>query len=1069
MKWLLSFIIFLYCVTCSAQVIVNPVFDRTDSPSFHIDKIEILKDSTLVHISYFAEENSWANISPDTFLEDVNSGEVYKILKSEGLPFGPEKREFENNEKCKFKLVFPPIDSSNIYNFIEDSTKSAFNIYGIDLSKNLNGCFEVRDYEYNDSMALKCMEDSDYTGAIRYELIAIKAVEYLYGRKSSQYASWASALSWVYQCNKDYKESIEWHSSAISIWQSLPYDFRPDIAKAYSNLLYCYAMLKDFDNAIRCGENSINIRREIWGRGDPRYAYYLYYVATIYHDIGREADAILLTKESSTIYKKLIETNHSDYIEYLRSYLATISNLTAYYNSTINPKETLKLGQEAFGLLDKLNVDCSRMLGAIYTNYSTALAVNGQLAEAMRYIVKAKETLECAGLSDSRDMASVLSVMGDNYKVNNDTLLAVKSFKEALAINEKVYGKDFPDNASILERLADLCWDLGDFDLSIEYYSQAKDIIVKHYGDKSIHYADIINTLVTHKYLLNRYGFESFSDDFTSLLYLSYDITKNYIESSLFYLEENKRLDFITGKNNLFASIIPYMSSELRTDSLNALAYNVLLTTKGFLLGAEKEYRRTIVQLGDGNSQEMLNDRKGLYEMIYKQEQRDITDRTCNIDSLKNLLRNKEMELSLFLRNKGCNYKRNITWEDVQINLNNREYAIEFGYFDHSDSETLYYALVLSNSMQSPIFIPLCDESKLKNILSNPDKCIDELSEVIWNPIAPHLLNAEIIYFSPAGLLNSIPIEYFPINTKRKAQNDISIYRLSSTRELVNRKISNRIKNAVLYGGLNYTVKGKNVSYTDSITLNSRIPINHISRSIVDSISNRGGFDPLYSTMIEIDSISKIMSDKSVSNVKFVENEGSEDSFKRLSSQDVNCIHIATHGMYIGVNEVNEKKDILNLRFVNLNATDMKNDNALDRSFLVMSGGNMLLYRDSIPLEIDDGLLTAREISLMDLHNADLVVLSACQTGLGDIDSEGVYGLQYGFKMAGVKTILMSLDKVDDEATRILMVEFYRNLMSGQSKPQSLKNAQKFLRSVDNGKYDKPKYWASFIMLDGLN
>ena len=72
MKWLLSFIIFLYCVTCSAQVIVNPVFDRTDSPSFHIDKIEILKDSTLVHISYFAEENSWANISPDTFLEDVN-------------------------------------------------------------------------------------------------------------------------------------------------------------------------------------------------------------------------------------------------------------------------------------------------------------------------------------------------------------------------------------------------------------------------------------------------------------------------------------------------------------------------------------------------------------------------------------------------------------------------------------------------------------------------------------------------------------------------------------------------------------------------------------------------------------------------------------------------------------------------------------------------------------------------------------------------------------------------------------------------------------------------------------
>jgi CHAT domain-containing protein len=63
----------------------------------------------------------------------------------------------------------------------------------------------------------------------------------------------------------------------------------------------------------------------------------------------------------------------------------------------------------------------------------------------------------------------------------------------------------------------------------------------------------------------------------------------------------------------------------------------------------------------------------------------------------------------------------------------------------------------------------------------------------------------------------------------------------------------------------------------------------------------------------------------------------------------------------------------------------------------------------------------------------------------------------------------MSLDKVDDEATRILMVELYKNLMSGHSKHQSLKNAQKHLRSVENGKYDNPKYWASFIMLDGLN
>ena len=134
-----------------------------------------------------------------------------------------------------------------------------------------------------------------------------------------------------------------------------------------------------------------------------------------------------------------------------------------------------------------------------------------------------------------------------------------------------------------------------------------------------------------------------------------------------------------------------------------------------------------------------------------------------------------------------------------------------------------------------------------------------------------------------------------------------------------------------------------------------------------------------------------------------------------------------------------------------------------------MSGGNILIHRDSIPENSDDGILTALEISHLDFKDLDLVVLSACQTGLGDTNSEGVYGLQRAFKKAGANTILMSLDKVDDEATQILMVEFYKNLMGGKTKHQSFKDAQKYLRSVENGKYDNPKYWASFIMLDGLN
>ena len=85
-------------------------------------------------------------------------------------------------------------------------------------------------------------------------------------------------------------------------------------------------------------------------------------------------------------------------------------------------------------------------------------------------------------------------------------------------------------------------------------------------------------------------------------------------------------------------------------------------------------------------------------------------------------------------------------------------------------------------------------------------------------------------------------------------------------------------------------------------------------------------------------------------------------------------------------------------------------------------------------METEDGILTAEEIAGMDLSNTDLLVLSACQTGLGDVTSEGVYGLQRGFKIAGVNSIIMSLWEVNDSATEVMMTKFYQNLAAGKSK-----------------------------------
>ena len=224
-------------------------------------------------------------------------------------------------------------------------------------------------------------------------------------------------------------------------------------------------------------------------------------------------------------------------------------------------------------------------------------------------------------------------------------------------------------------------------------------------------------------------------------------------------------------------------------------------------------------------------------------------------------------------------------------------------------------------------------------------------------------------------------------------------------------------------------------------------------------------------TKEEILGISKVLSNSGIENELFSGRTGTEESFKSLSGKDINIIHLATHGMYVSQIDALKKREEQNFVFISSDEGkySVQNDMSLTRSALVMSGGNKLLRRESISLKEDDEILTALEISNLEFKELDLVVLSACQTALGDVDSEGVYGLQRGFKKAGANTILMSLDKVDDEATKILMVEFYRNLMSGKTKHQSLKDAQKYLRQIDNGKYDKPEYWASFILLDGLN
>lgn len=131
-------------------------------------------------------------------------------------------------------------------------------------------------------------------------------------------------------------------------------------------------------------------------------------------------------------------------------------------------------------------------------------------------------------------------------------------------------------------------------------------------------------------------------------------------------------------------------------------------------------------------------------------------------------------------------------------------------------------------------------------------------------------------------------------------------------------------------------------------------------------------------------------------------------------------------------------------------------------SALLLAGATNTWNNKSFSPESNDGILSAYEISKLDLHNTKLVVLSACETGIGDVSYDGIVGLQYAFKIAGVKTIIMSLWEVDDQATSLFMSSFYKELNLTHSKEKAFKHA----RLTVQNKYKNPYYWAAIVMLD---
>lgn len=969
-----------------------------------------------------------------------------------------------NNEAEDIMVVlsFPHISADRI-NIIENDDNESFNIYGIDLKNSYERAYSDADVESYYNSAMESENSENWNDAIDYLLKQLEASKFVYGIRSKEVAWPMYSLTMQYAGLDNWVKVIEWGKQAIEILKVLPSDsLNLDVlARAYGNVGTAYSLLKQLNVAADYMELSLAIRRLKEGVGVISYEEYLREMVKKYYYEENFPKALLYGKEVVNIYEKKF---YEDRNKYGCVYISSLNNLCEFYQRMNQVDDAVKVGKQAVDLMNE--GICEELLWLKYSAYlslAPALAAIGLVDEGLDYLNKILAKSDSLQNRNFRLITNtkmlyaemLLDCKKDTLKAINSYESVLKALEDSMAIGKRSYY----EYSEILHKLYEVHI-LKDRNIGLDYLKKNIKVQKEWHGEKSLSY---VNSLME---LINETFVESIVEGNTDSLYSNVrkttEIIRRHINNTTFGMTIKERKTYWNRYKRIFTWLIPLVSSILEKDEWSSLAYDAVLFYKGMLLASETEFKDIVYSSNDKALQKLYSD---YVRCLSDFERINASSRTqSNLDSLKNVLREKENLLSQSVSrfNKQC-LGISYSWKDIRDKLGDNDVAIEIISFIGIGSNIEYDAYVITNKSKAPRLIPLFEDITFSSQFKSGNIDYQKLSSLIWgnDSLLKVIGNRSNIYFSTSGLLNIIGVEYLPISENLYANEKYNLFRVSSTRELC-KSAETTIKTSCLFGGLEYN--------KSSTLTNDRVANDNLSQSVRSALLSRGDFDPLPGSEKEIEQIGHEMANKEIRCAIYKGTMGTEESLKKLSGSRISIIHFSTHGMFIpndniSLRERNNYQFIIPNEMFNID----EEEKSLSRSFLVMSGGNVLIHRDSLSVNEEDGILTALEISHLDFSNLDLVVLSACETALGSVDTEGVYGLQRGFKKAGANSIVMSLNKVDDEATRILMVEFYRNLLNGKSKYNSLKEAQHYLRQVDNGKYDKPEYWASFIMLDGLN
>ena len=874
-------------------------------------------------------------------------------------------------------------------------------------------------------------------------------------------------LGSIYLVKRQLEKCIEENQKAIRY-------FPPGHRKqgdCYFKMGGAYIRLYDYANYLDVNKRAAEIYANSVGKDDIRYTRALNSLGWAYQLTGSYKES-----ERTLVEARRIKERNNVYDIQYGKILNQLSRTYTVLNKFQEAEECITISLKVKEGKSGKNADYAKT----QAYYAGLLKAIGRFDDAF---VQIEEAIAIA--TNSGRESDVLA-----YKQVKATLLVVTEQYEAAAALYEEIRKERSNNegdsnyAKTLYDLANIYLDLGQLDKAREHAEMAVSLFENIHGNKHPYYAlairqkaDILlekgqiggienlyktsSQIIARRYSRNH--IEYFKSEYSYFLYLKKTgdysraldkiekidrvITRHIVNASK-YLSIQELIEVTSLYHEYFQEILDLTSLNPDNEVLTAKALDCSLFYKGYVLEAMLRVKKAIRQ-----SREITELSERLTELrVQLNSELDMSEHNNQqISSLQDEIGNVEIEIARSLGNLRKAEDR-MSWDALQFELGQDEATVDFVRFKgETDDENQYAAIILRPDVEAPIFVRLFQEADITRFfeeeVSNsavliarlyeaqergikPKETAEQISlyELIWKPIAPHLDGIQTVYYVCDGILHNIALHAIPTDLETVVSDSINLLQMTSFRNLMRGragKFMDAADNALIIGGLKYG-EAKEPGEGNRGSWQQWTDLRFAGREVTEIAGMLKEQDKPHELLTGEVPVKRVVQDK------------------LRDADQLRILHFATHGFFSTQNLLGVKSK------VKVNQTNLE----LAQSGLVLANANTLGR--------EEALLSAYEISELDLNNTELVVLSACETGLGQVyEYEGVYGLQRAFKIAGAEYIIMSLWQVSDYETKAFMTEFYKNYLNNNSTiPEAFYQTQREMKE----RFFDPVRWAGFVL-----